>query len=398
MWLVELISSWSNYRRFKKLTPDKRSIVFYSESGQDWHHFKPIIEYLTGQLSRTVCYISSDPSDRGLDRTDEKILSFYIKEGLLQIVFFQFLKADVMVLTMIDLGVFQLKRSINPVHYIYLFHAMGSTHMVDYDNSYDNYDTIFCVGPHQIQEIRKREKLKQLPPKNLFEHGYARLEQLMEIAHDNAKCIRSSEEKPVILLAPTWGDNSILNICGDSLIGTVLDAGYRLILRPHYQTIKLSPEIIDSILKKYSNHSCLQFVDNMGDVNSLLESDLLICDWSSTSIEYALGLEKPVLFIDVPRRVRNPYYKELGIEPMEVTIRKKIGTVLSPLELNKVPLVIEVLLGNRDQFRQNVKELRNELVFNLGKSAEKGALEIARITGEQKQKRDYKKEYAYSEV
>lgn len=30
----------------------------------------------------------------------------------------------------------------------------------------------------------------------------------------------------------------------------------------------------------------------------------------------ALGLGRPVLFVDVPPRVRNPKYAELGLEPM----------------------------------------------------------------------------------
>ena len=61
---------------------------------------------------------------------------------------------------MLDLNNFELKRSINPVHYVYLFHTLGSTHMVDHDNSYDHYDTILCAGPHQKKEIQIREKTK----------------------------------------------------------------------------------------------------------------------------------------------------------------------------------------------------------------------------------------------
>jgi YidC/Oxa1 family membrane protein insertase len=38
----------------------------------------------------------------------------------------------------------------------------------------------YFVGPHQIVEIRKREQIKNLPSKNLVEHGYARIEALME--------------------------------------------------------------------------------------------------------------------------------------------------------------------------------------------------------------------------
>ena len=99
---------------------------------------------------------------------------------------FQTLKADVMVLTMLDLGNFQLKRSLHPVHYVYVFHSMGSTHMVDHENSYDHYDSLLCAGPHHVEEIRRREQLKGLPPKHLFPRGYPRLERLVEIAADAA--------------------------------------------------------------------------------------------------------------------------------------------------------------------------------------------------------------------
>jgi YidC/Oxa1 family membrane protein insertase len=366
------------YRRFKKLPQDKRNIVFYAESRQDWHHLEPLITYLSNTLSRTVCYVTSDPNDTGLYQNNSNLLGFYIKEGFLQITFFQFLKADVLVLTMEDLQVFQLKRSINPVHYIFIFHAMGSTHMVNLENSYDHYDTLFCVGEHQKKEIRKREELKQLPSKNLFDYGYSRLDALIS-ENEQRKVNNAVNETLVILIAPTWGDNSILNVCGEQLVKVLLDAGYKVILRPHYQTVKLTPEIVNTILNKYGKHQNFSYVTLMGDTESLFESDLLICDWSSTSIEYGLGLEKPVLYIDVPRRVRNPDYHELEIEPMEVTIRNEIGAILEPSRLDRAPDVINDLLADPRQFKNKIVELRKRLVFNLGKSAETGAKEIARI-------------------
>ena len=73
-----------------------------------------------------------------------------------------------MVLTMLDLQNFHLKRSLHPVRYAYVFHSMGSTHMVDHANSYDHYDSLFCVRPHHVAEISRREALHGLPPKHLF--------------------------------------------------------------------------------------------------------------------------------------------------------------------------------------------------------------------------------------
>ena len=53
---------WTSYRRFRKLPPHDRSIVFYSETHQDWHHLQPLIEFLTERLSRTVCHVTSEQS------------------------------------------------------------------------------------------------------------------------------------------------------------------------------------------------------------------------------------------------------------------------------------------------------------------------------------------------
>ena len=57
---------------------------------------------------------------------------------------------------------------------------------------------------------------------------------------------------------------------------------------------------------------------------------MMISDWSGAALDYALSQSKPVLFIDVPRKVNNPSYQESAIEPLEVFIRDKIGQVIPP--------------------------------------------------------------------
>ena len=381
--IVRFFSSFKGYRQFKALSADQRNIVFYSESGQDWHHFKPIVTKLLEQ-SHQVCYLTSDANDSGLLLKHPLYSSVCVPMGFWLITLFQFMKADCCVLTMIDLHVFHLKRSIHPVHYIYLFHSMSSTHMVDFENSYDHYDTILCVGQHQIDEVRAREKLKDLPPKNLVHHGYARIDTLLQDPRNNH---RSPQAPYTILLAPTWGPDSILPVCGDALIGILLDAGFKVILRPHYQTTKLMPEIVNALLKSYSEKNGFSYINAMGDTDSLFASDMLICDWSSTSMEYALGLEKPVLYIDVPKRIRNPHYTDLNMEPLEISIRSVVGNILSPNALEKAPEVINQLLSDPEKFRKKIATLRNQVLFNSGKSVEVGAREIAGIASDIRDKR-----------
>ena len=185
-----------------------------------------------------------------------------------------------------------------------------------------------------------------------------------------------------MLLAPTWGEQSILHVCGEPLIAALLDAGIRVILRPHYQTARLAPRLVEGLVARFGADPRFRHVDRMEESDSLLESDVLICDWSAMAIEYALGLGKPVLFVDVPPRVRNPKYAELGLEPMEMRIRRELGTVLPLDRVGDAPRHVAELLRGAAELRERNAALREEWVFNFGRSVEVGAREIARLADE----------------
>ena len=378
---MSFFSGWKGWRQFRKLPWAWRNIVIYSESGQDWHQFSGLIGQLNGPLGRKVCYISSDVKDPGLERQHENYRAIYIPEGLFRTIFFQVNQSDVFVLTMMDLQNLQLKRSTYPVHYIYLFHSMGSTHMVDNENSFDHYESLFCAGPQQVKEIRRREELRGLPAKHLFAYGHPRLEEVITEGK-GYRPHKSPGEPATVLIAPTWGENSIFNTCGKELIGGLLDSGYRVIMRPHYQSNRQTPEVIAAVRDAFLDRERFEYIDRMGETESVLRSDILVSDWSAMALEYSMGLEKPVLFIDVPRRIRNPNWRELEIEPIENTIRDQVGEIISPGSLQDAPAAIERLIGNPERFRGKMRELRNSMVFRLGHSIPDGAVEIARLADE----------------
>ena len=365
---MSFFSAWKAWRRFKKLPPEWRNIVIYSESGQDWHQFSGLIEELNGPLERKTTYVTSDAADPGLARRHANYRALCIPEGLFRTIFFQVNASDLFVLTMMDLDNLQLKRSLQAVHYLYLFHSMGSTHMVDHENSFDHYDTLFCAGPHQVKEI--------------YEYGHPRLEEVIA----QGAAYRPEEEQggpPVVLIAPTWGDTSIFNTCGETLLTVLLGAGYRVIMRPHYQSNRQSPEVIRALRKAFEGHERFEYVGRQGETESILRSDLLVCDWSAMALEYAMGLEKPVLFVDVPPRIRNPNWRDLGIEPVEITIREQLGEIVVPDRLDEAPAAIERLLAAPERFRDNMRRLRETMVFKLGHSVPEGAAEIARLAERQ---------------
>ena len=366
---------WKELKKFKKLTDKERSIVFYSENESYTVHFEKLIEELTNVHHLTVCYVTSSKDDPILNSSNTKILSFYIGDGTARTDFFINLKADILVMTMPDLQTFHIKRSkVHNVHYVYVFHSMVSTHMIYRKNAFDSFDTIFCVGKHHVNEISKNEKKYGLSSKKLVEFGYEKLEQLMDEVEKNSKIKSIEKNNRTILVAPSWGTNGLIETRGDEIIQTLLDSGYDVILRPHPMTYKKSQKTIKNIEKKFHKNIHFKLELDIRNSNSFFLSDCMISDWSGVAIEYAFALEKPVLYVDVPKKINNHDYNDLEIIPLEEKIRSQIGAIISPLELSNLSSEIENLCLNIDQNRKKIQTVKEETVFNLGKSEKYGAM------------------------
>ena len=368
------LSHWQVYQTFKKLDPVEKRIVIYSESYQDWHHLEPLVTGLTEEYKQRICYVSSDNNDPGLQTGNPYVNAFYIPAGFIRTIFFQYLEAELLILTMMDLNNHELKRSIHAVHYVYLFHSLTSTHMVDNSNSFDHYDSLLCAGPHQEKEIRAREQMYNLKEKNLIPYGSHRLESLMEKATQTFQ-----NQETHVLLAPTWGDQSILNTIGSKLCKIILDQGHKLTVRPHYETGKRTPGVLQELQANYGDHPKFNLIVSMSENESLFKSQLLITDWSGISIEYSLGLGKPVIFIDLPPRVRNPKWQDLGIEPFESWIRKKVGKVTSPDDIDGISEKINEVVSQKNQIMTQIKSIREQWVYNLGETSSVGPREIMKL-------------------
>ena len=366
---------WKELKKFKKLTDKERSIVFYSENESYTVHFEKLIKELTNVHHLTVCYVTSSKDDSILNSSNAKILSFYIGDGTARTNFFINLKADILVMTMPDLQTFHIKRSkVHNVHYVYVFHSMVSTHMIYRKNAFDSFDTIFCVGKHHINEISKNEKKYGLPSKKLVEFGYEKLEQLMDEVEKNSKIKSIEKNNRTILVAPSWSTNGLIETRGDEIIQTLLDSGYDVILRPHPMTYKKSQKTIKNIEKKFQKNIHFKLELDIRNSNSFFLSDCMISDWSGVAIEYAFALEKPVLYVDIPKKINNHDYNDLEIIPLEEKIRSQIGVIISPVELSNLSSEIENLCLNIDQNRKKIQTIKEETVFNLGKSEKYGAM------------------------
>jgi CDP-glycerol glycerophosphotransferase (TagB/SpsB family) len=302
----------------------------------------------------------------------ENYKSFVIDDGFIRDWLFTNIDTDVMVMTMPDLHQYQVKKSKYNVHYVYVQHSLVSLHMVYRPGAFDYYNTIFCAGPHHIKEMRAIEALYGLPEKRLVEHGYARLDAIIKQHKLRPEVAIEVNAPKHILIAPSWGENGTIETgVGEKIVDELLARRYRVTLRPHPQTIKFARSQIDAILLKYRNNPLFDFEDSVAGQESLHSSDLMICDWSGAALDYALGLKKPVLFVDVPRKINDPGYEKLLIEPIESSIRNSIGIIVAA-DFTALPIEECLQVGNGDFDVKN-------LVFNVGVSDKVGAQSLLEL-------------------
>lgn len=166
-----------------------KHLVFYSESNGFYKYFKGIIEYLLEHTNITIHYITSDASDNifKMEREYPQIRAYYIGENRL-ITLMMKMDADMVVMTMPDLGNYHIKRSYvrDDVEYVFVQHGMGSNNMGMRKGCMDHFDTIFCAGPHQVSEVKETEEVYGLSPKNLIEVGYPLIDEIRELRVNTA--------------------------------------------------------------------------------------------------------------------------------------------------------------------------------------------------------------------
>lgn len=365
-----------------QLPPSQRRVVFYSEGGACWAHFGGLLTAFLERCDVDVCYLSSQADDPGMQLQHPRLRTFRTDESWVRNWLFENLECDLMVMTTPDLDQYQVKRSKHPVHYVYVQHSLVSLHMAYRDGAFDAFDTIFCAGPHHIEEVRALEASKNLAPKQTVEHGYERLDGIMASQQKGACVEQSHRDIRNVLIAPSWGAEGIIETIGLELTGLLLDAGFEVTVRPHPQTIKLAAPSLDRINRRFGSDKRYRLDDDPASINSLHSADLMVSDWSGAALDFAFGLGKPVMFIDGPKKINNPMYESIGLEPFEVSIRSEIGAILPRDNLSAVATLAHSLLENR--FGEKMSDSTARHVFNVGCSAATGASALEKILTEQK--------------
>ncbi len=361
----------ADYKRFFK--DYEMQIVFYSEKNGFYKYFQNIIETLLKKSNVIINYITSDPKDQVFQMESDRFRPFYIGEHKL-IVLMMKLEADLVVMTTPDLENFHLKRSLvrKDNEYIYVPHDVNSPNLTFHKDALDHFDTIFSSGFLCTKEIRKREELYHLPSKNIIEWGSGVIDNMI-FAYENMDKRRKTVRE--ILIAPSWQKDNILSSCIEEILDYLGGLGYKIILRPHPQFVRHEESRLEYLRQKYhmDSRDDMELQTDFSSNNTVYEADLVITDWSSIAFEYSFATLKPSLFINTPMKIMNEDYEELGITPIDIELRNKVGRSVELESLKDLPKIIHELLTSNEFSRESLRKIREKYIYNIGSSGEKGA-------------------------
>ena len=367
----------TDYSRF--FSVGGKHVVFYSEKSGFWKYFRDIVMKLLEWSNLTIHYVTNDPEDQvfELAKTEKRIVPYYIGPKKI-IPLMMKMDADVVVMTTPDLDTFHIKRSYvrKDTEYIYTPHDPMSVHMSFREGAMDHFDTVLCAGPQQMEEIRKTEEVYGLPEKTLVPCGYCLLD---DMTVDWA--VR--EKKPAdgikrILIAPSWNEDNILDSCADELIRDLLKEGRKITVRPHPEYVKRYPAKLNALADRWKEQTGEQLVfeTDFSSNESLYEADILITDWSGIAYEYSYTTGKPTLFINTKMKCPNPNWEKIGITPLEISLRDRIGRSLDKDQLDEAETVIAEMEAHPEEWAERIAKVREQNIFNPGKCGEAAAEHI----------------------
>ncbi len=204
--------------------------------------------------------------------------------------------------------------------YIYLFHSLVSPNEMYVKNSFKNFD--YIISPSKIVS----NQLKYLISKNtkVLDFGYILFSQIDKFQY--------SSYKESVLIAPSWGDKGLLERSEviNKLINYLSNVTSEIVLRPHPMDIE-----------KIKNFEGLNLnLDLNLNLENLHSYKFLVTDCSGIALEFFYLTGRPVLFIDVPKKIKRKItLKEKGLRFIEDEMKSIIGLNIKPDDISNKNII-----------------------------------------------------------
>ena len=346
-----------------KATSEKNiPYVIFSDHKRYWNVFKPICDEAEKRKIPVVFYTMS-ADDPALSAKYDFVKAEFIGEGNKAFAKLNILRADILLATTPNLDVYQWKRSKNVKRYVHVPHSADE--LAGYRMfGLDYYDAVLTTGKNQVDLIRTIESLRPaIAKKEIVTVGSLVLDNLK--ARYDSVSHESKNEKPVVLVAPSWGKSGILSRYGEKFLSAMQRTDFKVIIRPHPQTVVSEKNILEPLAQKFS---CFEWNYDNDNFDALNKADILITDFSGIIFDYTCVFNKPVIYADTHFETL-PYDADWLSEPRwGEKVLTDIGVQLKEEDFNNLETVIKNALTSQT-LSDGRDKVRSECWENVGQSA-----------------------------
>lgn len=374
---MNFFSSFLGFLSLKKLLKlnNNKKIVFFSESKNYRNYFINLMKSFEDKENISVIYLTSDIKDNV--KISDKIKPVFIGSGFFRILIFMFIKCEMVIMTLTDLDIHEIKKSNNCKNYVYIFHALVSTHKCYTHTAFKNFDVILSNGEYQKKELRYCEKLFNFKEKKIFNTGYLYLEKLLDDINKNL----DAQDNNKILFALSWNKkaNNLFDNYAESFLKKLVELEYKVTLRIHPEATKRSQKTISRIRKNLQSYKNFEINTDILNLKPLNESSLLITDDGGIALEYYIIYKKPVLYINYLEKIHNLHFDKIKINTIEKEFKNEIGTSMDLDQLKNLDYFIKKTKYDFKNRREKINDLvdKNELILkDQTLNAKKAILEL----------------------
>ena len=340
---------------------DTLPLVIFTDSKRYWNTFGPLCRELD-RRGKEVAYYTASPDDPALTEHFDHVTCEFIGEGNMAFARMNLVKATMVISSTPSLDVYQWKRSRDAKYYLHVLHAANDP--IAYRiYGLDYFDGVLLSGEYQIGQMRRREASRHMPYKDLAITGLPYMDEMAK---------RLSEASPLpdhpvtVLLAPSWGTNSIFHKYGGTIIEALLKTGYHIVVRPHPQSYTSDKKVLEEVMKAYPASDQLEWNKDNDNFEILRRSDILISDFSGVIFDFSLVFDKPVIYADTSYSRDALDCWDMEEELWTFATLPKIGLQLSKETLPKIKELIDTCLTDprfkaaRDTARDETWQFRGE--------------------------------------
>ena len=336
-------------------------IVIFSEGRNYWNTFEPIINALLAK-NQAFTYYTMDRGDPALLIDSPLMTNIYIGEGSAAYARINQISCKIMLATTPNIGTpgYPVSRPSRVKFLAYVFHdPVGTPYYKKF--ALDSYDIICTPGDYAMPAIRFIEDLRKLPHKELISLGLPYWDKLY-----NEKLAKPENPRKVILIAPSWGDKGFMSYYPLDFIKD-LAAEFDIIFRPHPQSRKAEPELLDKAKKLIDSLPSAKWDDNQSPAESLSQADLLISDTSAIRLDYAVIYERPVIALEV--KAQNLDSFEMSVLPDDM--KSLADKLCVPIKANEINNILEIVKDSlKSENLSSISEFVRENIANLGTAGE----------------------------